>query len=133
MLLRALSGRIGRIEHVGGNDDREALGANESPRGARHRSRDRVDGVRRQYRQALMVLRAREGHISPTMNTLQIQQENGHIADLNALETLRNVYLPVRYGRHRPTPLDQKQAKAAVERIRKNKPTNEPDIPGEGK
>jgi len=133
MLLRALSGRIGRIEHVGGNDDREALGANESPRGAHHRSRDRVDGVRRQYRQALMVLRAREGHISPTMNTLQIQQENGHIANSNALETLRKVYLPVRYGRYRPTPQDQKQAKDAVERIRKSKPTNGPDIPGEGK
>jgi len=133
MLLRALSGRVGRIEQVGGNDDRESLGANESPRGARHRSRDRVDGVRRQYRQALMALRTRGGHISPTMNTLQIQQENGHIANSNALETLRKVYLPVRYGRYRPTPQDQKQAKDAVERIRKSKPTNGPDIPGEGK
>ena len=132
MLLRALSGRIGRIEHVGGNDDREALGASESPKGARFRSRDRVDGVRRQYRQALITLRTRGGHISPTMNTLQIQQENGRIADPNALETLRNVYLPVRYGSYRPTPQDQKQAKAAAERIRKNMPTNEPDNSYEG-
>ena len=132
MLLRALSGRIGRIEHVVGNDYREALGANDSPGGARFRPRDRVDGVRRQYRQAMMALRAREGHVSPTMNTLQIQQENGDIADPDALETLRNVYLPVRYGSYRPTAQDQKRARAAAERIRKSKPTDDPGIPGEG-
>ena len=132
MLLRALSGRIGRIEQVGGSDQREALRESESPRGARHRSGDRVDGVRRQYRQAMMALRARDGHISPTMNTLQIQQENGHIADPKALETLRNVYLPVRYGGYRPTAQDQKQARDAVERIRKRAVATEAGIHGEG-
>ena len=125
MLLRALSGRIGRIEQVGGNDHREALRENESPGGGRFRSRDRVDGVRRQYRQALMALRAKGGRVSPTMDTLQIQRQNGRIADPQALESLRNVYLPVRYGGYRPTLRDQKLAKAAVERIRKNRVTDE--------
>ncbi len=128
MLLRALSGRIGRIEQVGGNDHREALDDDASPRGGRLRSRDRVDGVRRQYRQALMLLRARHGRVSPTMNTLQIQQENGHIADPTALEALRDVYIPVRYGGYRPTQQDQKAAKAAVERIRKREVTREAGV-----
>lgn len=132
MLLRALSGRIGRIQQVGGNDHREALSENESPRGGRFRPRDRVDGVRRQYRQALLALRAKGGHISPTMNTLQIQQENGHMADPKALDTLRNVYLPVRYGGHRPTLEDQKLAKAAVEKIRRSKAAAEAGTDGEG-
>jgi hypothetical protein len=132
MLLRALSGRIGRIEQVGGNDHREALSEKETPKGGRFRSRDRVDGVRRQYRQALLALRAKGGHISPTMNTLQIQQENGHMADPKALDTLRNVYLPVRYGGHRPTLQDQKLAKAAVEKIRRSKAATEAGTDGEG-
>lgn len=131
-LLKALSGRIGRIEQVGGNDHREALSEDESPRGGRFRPRDRVDGVRRQYRLALLVIRTRGGHISPTMNTLQIQQENGRIADPKALDALRNVYLPVRYGSHPPTLQDQKLAKAAVERIRGSKAGTEAGIDSEG-
>ena len=121
LLLRALSGRIGRIEQIGGNDQRETLGDGGSPGSPRRRPWDRLNGVRRQYRQALMVLRARNGHVSPTMNTLQIQQENSRIADREALEALRNVYLPVRYGSHPASPQDQKQARSAVERIRKGR------------
>jgi hypothetical protein len=133
MLLRALSGRIGRIEQVGGNDHREALSEKETPGSGRFRSRDRVDGVRRQYRQALMALRAKGGHITPTMNTLQIQRDNGHIADPEALDSLRNVYLPVRYGGYRPTLQDQKLARAAVERIRRSEVTAEIGIEREDK
>jgi hypothetical protein len=133
MLLRALSGRIGRIEQVGGNDHREALSEKETPGSNRFRSRDRVDGVRRQYRQALMVLSAKGGHITPTMNTLQIQRDNGHIADPEALDSLRNVYLPVRYGGYRPTLQDQKLARAAVERIRRSEVTAEIGIEREDK
>ena len=132
MLLRALSGRIGRTEQAGGNDQREALVDEGIPGDARHRARDRLKGVRRQYRQALMVLRARDGHIAPTMNTLQIQQENRHIADSEALEALRKVYLPVRYGDYPATAQDRKLAKAAVERIRRSRAATESGVHSEG-
>ena len=131
MLLRALSGRIGRIEQTGVNDQRETLSDDKFPGSARRHPRDGVKGVRRQYRLALMALRARDGHVSPTMNTLQIQQENSKIADPEALEVLRDIYLPVRYGYYVATPQDQKQAKAAVSRIRKSRVTTEVNIHGE--
>ena len=120
LLLRALSSRIARIEQADGSEQRESLDDHNIPRDSRFRPWDRVDGVRRQYRQALMILRARGGRVSPTMNTLQIQRENGDIADPEALETLREIYLPVRYGNRGAGPEDQRRAKRAVERIRKN-------------
>jgi hypothetical protein len=80
-----------------------------------------------------MALRAKGGHITPTMNTLQIQRDNGHIADPEALDSLRNVYLPVRYGGYRPTLQDQKLARAAVERIRRSEVTAEAGIEREDK
>lgn len=119
VLLRALSGRIARIEQVGGSEQRESLDDHNVPHDSRFRPWDRVEGVRRQYRQALMILRARGGRVTPTMNTLQIQRENRHIADAEALEALRDIYLPVRYGNRVTSPEDQRRAKRAVERIRK--------------
>ena len=119
MLLRALSRQIARIEQVGGSEQRESLDDHKVPGDSRFRPWARVDGVRRQYRQALMILRARGGSVSPTMNTLQIQRENRDITAPEALEALRDIYLPVRYGNRAASPEDQRRAKRMVERIRK--------------
>ena len=77
VILRALSRRIGRLESASGTDERESLDALAAgqPR-PRLRRRDPQEGVRHWYRRSLALIRARGGRVAPTMNTLQIQQEN---------------------------------------------------------
>lgn len=120
LVLRALSRRIARVDRPSGTDERESLDAIEPPR-PRNRGlrRDPQEGVRRQYRRALPLIRARGGRVSPTMNTLQIQSENVDRADPEAMSALRALYLPVRYAERPATREDVSLARAAVERIRK--------------
>ena len=122
LILRALSRRVGRTSTDSGNDERESLDA-EAPREPRAllRRRDPRQGVRRWYRRALVLIRARNGRVAPTMNTLQIQQENAEAVDYDAMNALREVYLPVRYGGREPTREDVARAKDAYERLRKAK------------
>lgn len=121
MILRALSRRIARAEYSGGGDEREALDDGEAPRrprGIRAR-REGGDGVRRQYRRALSLLRARGGRVGPTMNTLQIHRENADLSDPEAMAELRALYLPVRYGERPAGREETERARAAVERMRR--------------
>lgn len=120
LVLRALSRRVARAELPSGTDERESLDAVEPPR-PRNRGlrRDPQEGVRRQYRRALSLIRARGGRITPTMNTLQIQNENADRADPEAMSELRRLYLPARYADRPATREDVSRARAAVERIRK--------------
>ena len=120
VILRALSRRVSRTSTDSGNDERESLDA-EAPREPRRllRRRDPQQGVRRWYRRALALIRARNGRVAPTMNTLQIQQENAETVDYDAMDALRELYLPVRYGGHEATREDVARAKEAYERLRK--------------
>ena len=120
VILRALSRRIGRTEIQSGTDRRESLDA-EAPREPRLRlrRRDAQDGVRHWYRKALSLIRARGGHVAATMNTLQIQQENADAVDYAAMDALREIYLPVRYGEREAGRENVVQAKAAYERLKK--------------
>ena len=120
LVLRALSRRISRAETTAGTDERESLdaGAPREPRGPLLR-RSPEDGVRRWYRKALALVRARGGRLSPTMNTLQIQRENADTVSPDAMGALREVYLPVRYGERPATREDVARAKAAYEQMRK--------------
>ena len=121
ILLRALSRRVARTDSPAGTDTRESLD-DEAPRPrAAPLRRGPADGVRRQYRRALLLLRARGGRVSPTMNTLQIEQQNETLADPDALRALRAVYLPARYGDREASPEDARAAREAVERLKKNK------------
>ena len=121
ILLRALSRRVARTDSPAGTDTRESLD-DEAPRPrAAPLRRGPADGVRRQYRRALLLLRARGGRVSPTMNTLQIEQQNEALADPDALRALRAVYLPARYGDREASPEDARAAREAVERLKKNK------------
>lgn len=120
MLLRALSQRIARGETHGGTDERESLDA-AAPRAPRRllRRRDAQDGVRHWYRRALALIRARGGQVSPTMNTLQIQQQNAHAVDYAGMDGLRSLYLPVRYGGRKATRADVARAKEAYEHLKR--------------
>lgn len=120
VILRALSRQIGRGETVSGGDERESLDT-EAPREPklRLRRRDPQDGVRHWYRRSLALIRARGGRVAPTMNTLQIQQENAQASDADAMSALRKLYLPVRYGGQPATREDVARAKVAYERLRK--------------
>ena len=121
LVLRAVSRRVVRTEmSSGGSDQRESLDDGPALRGARFSRRDPVDGVRRQYRRVLTILRARGGRVTPAMNTQQIQQENVHIADPGALKAIRDVYLPVRYGGRAASSQDVESARIAADRIRKS-------------
>lgn len=122
IILRALSRRVGREVSTSGTDQREFLDA-ESPREPRRvlGRRDSQEGVRHWYRRALLLIRARGGLVSPTMNTLQIQQHNVQTVDCDALDALRSEYLPVRYGEREATREDVQRAKRAYERLRSAK------------
>ena len=121
-LLRALSRRVARTGLPTGTDERESL-EEEAPRqpGGRGLRRTPEAGVRKQYLRALMLLRARGGRVAPTMNTLQIQQENAPVVDADAMRELREVYLPVRYGDRAATKEDVARARRAYERMRREK------------
>ncbi len=121
LILRALSRRIGRTEQSSGTDERESLDAEapKEPRIPRLR-RDPEAGVRHWYRKALMLIRARGGKVSPTMNTLQIQQQNAYAVNYEAMDALRETYLPVRYGGRAATRADVERARAAYERLKKS-------------
>ena len=119
LILRALSRRIARVELPSGTDERESLDALEPPRPRRGLRRDPQEGVRRQYRRALSLIRARGGRVAPTMNTLQIQDENADRADPEAMAALRALYLPARYANRPATREDISRARAAVERLRR--------------
>ena len=86
---------------------------------ARGLRREPQAGVRKWYRKALMLLRARGGRVTRTMNTLQIQQANARLADEEALAGLRALYLPVRYGEKPADRAAADQARAAYERLRR--------------
>ena len=120
VILRALSRRIGRLESASGTDERESLDALApgQPR-PRLRRRDPQAGVRHWYRKALALIRARGGKVAPTMNTLQIQEENAFAVDRAAMEALRGAYLPVRYDGRTATPQDVRRAKEAYARLRR--------------
>ena len=119
--LRALSRRVGRIQTPSGTDERVSLDddpAPSAPRGPRLGLAPE-DGVRRQYRRALALIRARGGRLSPTMNTLQIQDENAGTVDEAAMRALRGVYLPVRYGERPASREALRRAKDALDRMRR--------------
>lgn len=122
LILRALSRRIGRAGTASGTEVRESLDA-EAPREPRLRLRPRAprEGVRHWYRQGLLLIRARGGRVTNTMNTLQIQQRNAHAVDYAALDALREAYLPVRYGGREATREDVARARAAYERLKRAK------------
>ncbi|MBR6219619.1 MAG: DUF4129 domain-containing protein, partial [Clostridia bacterium] len=67
----------------------------------------------------LVLLRARGGRVSPTMNTLQIQDENASAPGIDGLRALREVYLPVRYGNRTASREDLRRAQAALDRMKK--------------
>lgn len=117
-ILRALARRVARVESASGSDHRESLDDAESP--SRPRAPrllgDPGDGVRRQYRRALALARARGGRVAPNMNTLQILEANGETVDPAAMAELREIYLPVRYGGHAATRQDVTRARDAVKR-----------------
>lgn len=119
-VLRALSRRVAREALPSGTDEREAL-EDEAPPAPRGRGarRDPQAGVRRCYRRALMLLKARGGRVSPTMNTLQIQRENAGVADDEALAALRELYLPARYGEKPASKEDARRAREALDRLRR--------------
>ncbi len=119
LILRALSRRVARAEFAGASEEREALDAAEPrPRHSRLR-RGAENGVRQWYRRSLLLLRGRGGRVSPTMNTLQILEQNTAAADPDALRALREVYLPVRYGGREATREDVRRAREAYERLKK--------------
>ena len=120
LVLRAISRRVARVELPSGADERESLDAIEPPR-PRNRGlrRDPQEGVRRQYRRALSLIRARGGRVAPTMNTLQIHRENATPENEEALSQLRALYLPVRYGERAASPEDVRRARTACERLKK--------------
>lgn len=121
VILRALSRRVARVESRSGSEEREALDAAEPrPRLSRLRGGSE-DGVRHWYRRSLLLLRARGGRVSPTMNTLQILEQNAATADPVALRALREVYLPVRYGGRAAAREDVQRAKEAYEKLKKKK------------
>ena len=122
-VLRALSRRVARSQTAAANDVRESLDAGAPPRSRRPGPRrgSTEDGVRQQYRRALTLTRARGGRVAPTMNTLQIQQENAPVVDADAMRELREVYLPVRYGDRAATKEDVARARRAYERMRREK------------
>lgn len=119
-VLRALSRRVARTGLPTGTDVRESL-EDEAPRqpGARGLRRTPEAGVRKQYRRALLLLRARGGRVSPAMNTLQIQDENASAPGIDGLRALREVYLPVRYGNRTASREDLRRAQAALDRMKK--------------
>ena len=119
-VLRVLSRRVAREALPSGTDEREALEdeAPPAPRGMLAR-RDPQAGVRRCYRRALMLIRARGGKVAPAMNTLQIQRENAGLADEAAMAALREVYLPARYGEKPASREDVRRAREALERLRR--------------
>lgn len=119
-LLRALSRRVARTSPASGTDVRESLD-DEAPRrpGGQGPRRAPEAGVRKQYRRALMLLRARGGRISPAMNTLQIQDDNASAPGIDGLRALREVYLPVRYGERPASREDLRRAQAAFEQMKK--------------
>ena len=121
VILRAVSRRVARSDASSGEEQREALddAAPEGPGRIRLR-RAPEDGVRQQYRRALLLLRARGGRVAPTMNTLQIHEENAAAVDADALAELREIYLPVRYGGRGASREDVRRAKDAYERLRKS-------------
>ena len=118
-ILRALSRRVGRMETASGTESRESLDA-EAPRtrSRRPHRRDPQAGVRHWYRKALALIRTRGGKVAPTMNTLQIQEKNAFVADPDAMDALRQVYLPVRYGERQATREDVEKARAAYARLK---------------
>ena len=119
VILRALSRRVARAGHTGGSEEREALdAAPDRPRLSRLR-RAPEDGVRQWYRRSLLLLRTRGGRVTPTMNTLQILEQNAPGSDPDALRALREVYLPVRYGGRAAGREDVRRAREAYERLKK--------------
>lgn len=120
LLLRALSRRVARVETGGGADTRESLDA-EAPKEPRARAlrRDPEAGVRHWYRRALLLARSRGGRVAPTMNTLQILEENAPPLDPDAMQALRALYLPVRYGEQTATKENVRRAREAYERLKK--------------
>ena len=119
LLLRALSRRISRTEERGVNDVRETLPDEPASVGRRPRRRGGAEGVRYYYRKALLLVRAREGRVTPCMNTLQIEEENAAQFDPDAMKELRRLYLPVRYGEGGADADAARQARAAYERLKR--------------
>ena len=119
VILRALSRRVARTELSSGTDEREPLDV-ETPRENRRPRlrRNPEEGVRHWYRKALLLIRARGGKVAPTMNTLQIQQQNAYAVNYDAMNALREEYLPVRYGGKPATKADVARAKDAYEKLR---------------
>ena len=119
LLLRALSRRISRTEERGVNDVRETLPDEPASVGRRPRRRGGAEGVRYYYRKALLLVRAREGRVTPCMNTLQIEEENAAQFDPDAMKELRRLYLPARYGEGGADADAARQARAAYERLKR--------------
>jgi len=56
------------------------------------------DSIRAWYLKSLLWMRAHGGSVRGNMNTLQIVEENKERYAPEALDELRSLYLPVRYG-----------------------------------
>ena len=99
-ILQALSRQAARFGSDRAEEIRESLDEiDEGKKPSRRRGSARGrDGVRAVYRQSLQILRSREGKINRFMDSSQILEKNRADFDAGALEELRNLYLPVRYG-----------------------------------
>lgn len=119
-LVRLLSRQTARMGTANEDDERENLTeAEAAPRPGRLRRRDPEDGVRWYYLRALQSLRAKGGTVTQYMNTEQIRDENAELTDLAAMNRLREIYLPARYGEQTPSPADVQAAREASEQIRR--------------
>ena len=119
LLLRLLSRRISRTEERNVTDVRETLPDETVSGGRRPRRRGGAEGVRYYYRKALLLIRAREGRVTPCMNTLQIEEENAAQFDAEAMKELRRLYLPARYGEGGANADAARLARAAYERMKR--------------
>ena len=120
LLLRMLSRRLEREEETTATDTRERIDDEPGERRRRSRRGEPGEGVRRSYRRSLQWLRARGGRVEPAMDTRQLLEENAASFDRGAMETLREIYLPVRYGGRTPSGEDVRRAAEALEQLKRS-------------
>jgi len=101
VLLRLISRQTARHGSDDANEVRESLETAEA--GAQRPSLIRrrgnaPDSIRAWYLKSLLWMRAHGGSVRGNMNTLQIVEENKERYAPEALDELRSLYLPVRYG-----------------------------------
>jgi len=121
-IVRLLSRQTVRMGAGLDNDERETLEETAEDAlnaGIFKRRKDPELGVRYYYRRYLQLVKARGGKVSQYMNTLQIRDENAQGYDAQALDKIREVYLPIRYGGRAATQQDAQNARAAYEALKK--------------